>query len=532
MVNLLNGKKINTWVFWPPFILFFAAAIFSLTSYQAFTSTVTNAFNWTTDNFGWMFALCSVLFLSVCVIIAFSSAGTIKFGGKAAKPEFTSWNWFAMSLCAGIGTGIVFWGAAEPILHLAKPPASLGLEPFGADAAMFSISTVFLHWTFIPYAMYILCAIPIALAYYNYNQPLMVSSGLYFLVGDKCQGKAGTLVDILCLYGLAGGMATSLGAGLLQIGSGMNFLIGTPTNKWIWLAIAAAIIISYTISSYSGLQKGIRVLSDQNAKIFVVVMLFIFFTGPTKFILELGVQGTGHFITNFFKQALFLSPVADDGWPTWWSLYYWANWMAFGPIVGLFLVRLTYGRTIRQFILVNLFAPAVFGIIWFSVFGGASMHAQLNGIADLSANMTNNGVENAIFGFFKMFPFGTLLSAVFLFTVALSFTTLADSMTSTIASMSTKGLSKGDEEAPVFLKVVWGILIGIISWVMISYAGVDGFKMISNLAGFPIMFVMLVMGVSICKGLWWSNASLPEMTFLKKEVPSRGGQGDAVPSSN
>jgi choline/carnitine/betaine transport len=518
VANLLNGKKINTWVFWPPFILFFAAAIFSLTAYDTFTATVTNAFNWTTDNFGWMFALCAVLFLSVCVLIAISSVGNIKLGGKNAKPEFTTWNWFAMSLCAGIGTGIVFWGAAEPILHLAKPPVSMGLEPFSSAAAMFSISTVFLHWTFIPYSMYILCAIPIALAYYNYGQPLMVSSGLYFLIGDKCRGKIGKVIDVLCLYGLAGGLATALGAGLLQIGSGMNFLFGTPTNKWIWLAIAATIIISYTISSYTGLQKGIRFLSDQNAKIFIVVMLFIFLTGPTKFILELGVQGTGYFITNFFKQALFLSPIANDSWPTWWTLYYWANWMAFGPVVGLFLVRLTYGRTIRQFIAVNLLAPAIFGMIWFSIFGGAAIHAQINGIADLSANMTNNGVENAIFGFFKLFPMGTLLSVVFLLTVALSFTTLADSMTSTIASMSTIGLSKGDEEAPIFLKVVWGILIGIISWVMISYAGVDGFKMISNLAGFPIMFVMLFMGLSICKGLWWPEASWFKMKVQTKDL--------------
>jgi len=518
MSSLLNGRKINTWVFWPPFILFFAAAIFSLTNYELFTSIVTKAFYWTTDMFGWMFSLSALSFFVICVVIAFSSAGKIRFGGETAKPKFTAWNWFAMSLCAGIGTGIVFWGAAEPILHLATPPVSMGLKPFSPEAAMFSISTVFLHWTFIPYSMYILCAIPIALAYYNHKQPLMVSSGLYFLMGDKCQGKLGKVIDVLCLYGLAGGMATALGAGLMQIGSGMNFLFDTPTNKWVWLGIAAAIIIAYTISSFTGLQKGIRILSDQNAKIFVVVMLFIFITGPTKFILELGVQGTGYFISHFVEQATFLSPIANDGWPTWWSLYYWANWMAFGPIVGLFLVRLTYGRTIRQFILVNLLAPAVFGMIWFTIFGGAAMHAQITGVADLSANMKNNGVENAIFGFFQMFPLGMVLSVVFLFTVALSFTTLADSMTSTIASMSVTGGKRGDDEAPVILKVVWGILIGIISWVMISYAGINGFKMISNLAGFPIMFVMLFMAISIIKGLWWPDVSWNILKNRKKNL--------------
>ncbi len=524
-MKLLEGKKINTWVFWPPFILFFVAAILSLTCYDAFTTAVTNAFYWTTDNFGWMFAFCSLAFTLLCLIIAISSAGKVKFGGKDAKPTFSTWNWFAMSLCAGIGTGIVFWGAAEPILHLVSPPSSMGLEPLSPEAAMFSISTVFLHWTFTPYALYILCALPIALAYYNHKQPLMVSSGLYFIVGDKCQGGVGKVVDVLCLYGLAGGMGTALGGGLLQIGSGMNFILGVPISKWLWLAIAVAIIVCYTISSYTGLKKGIRILSDQNAKIFFIVMIFVFITGPTKFILELGVQGTGHFLSNFVEQSLFLSPIAGDNWPMWWSLYYWACWMAFAPIVGLFLVRLTYGRTIRQFIVVNLFAPALFGMAWFAVFGGAAIHAQLNGIADLSANMAENGVENAIFGFFQMFPLGTLLAVVFLIMVALSFITLADSMTSTIASMSTLGLKGKDEEAPVFLKVVWGVLIGIISWVMISYAGVDGFKMISNLAGFPIMFVMLFLALSICKGLWWPDAKWFQLKKQKNEIDAEQAKG-------
>lgn len=515
MYKLLNGKKINTWVFWPPFLLFLAAAVFSLTSYTSFTTAVTSAFNWTTDYFGWLFALSSFAFLVICVIIGISPVGKIKFGGADAKPQFSTFNWFAISLCAGIGTGIVFWGAAEPILHLATPPASLGIAAFSSEAAMFSISTVFLHWTLTPYALYILCAIPIALAYYNYKQPYMVSSGLYFLIGDRCQGRVGKVVDALCLYALAGGMATSLGGGLLQIGSGMNFLFGIPVSTFLWAGIAVFIIASYTISSYSGMNKGIRFLSDQNTKIFFLIMLFVFIVGPTKFILDLGVQGFGHFLSNFVNQSLFLSPVDGDQWPRWWSLYYWANWMAFGPIVGLFLARLTKGRTIRQFITVNLVAPAVFGMVWFAIFGGTAIHAQLKGIADLSKNMTENGVENAIFGFFQMFPAGTLFSAIFLFTVALSFITLADSMTSTIASMSTVGLTEEDNEAPVLLKVVWGIVIGIISWIMISYAGVDGFKMISNLAGFPIMFLMIVMSVSVIKGLWWPGS---KVWFEKKGV--------------
>lgn len=518
--GLLGGRKINTWVFWPPFILFLAAAVYSLVAYDSFTTMITNAFYWTIDKFGWLFILTAFVILVLMAVIFLSKVGSTKIGGPDSKPTMSVWNWFAISLCAGIGTGIVFWGAAEPIIHFSGPPESLGIEAFSTEAAYFAMSTTYLHWSFTPYALYILIGIPVALAYHKYNQPLLVSSSLYFIAGDKCQGTLGKVIDALCIYALCGAMATSLGGGLLQVGSGLNCVFGIPTGVVTWTVIAIIITIAYTISSYTGLEKGIKWLSSQNTKLYIFMLIFVFLVGPTLFLLDFGVDTIGKFMSNFIDRSFFISSIDNDPWPGWWSIYYWANWMAFCPIVGLFLARISKGRTVRQFILVNLIAPAIFGIIWFAVFGGSAIYAQINGISDLAGNITANGTESAIFAFFDTLPLGTVFSVVFLIAILASFITLADSMTSSIAAMSVVQDITEDrertEEAPAVLKIIWGVLIGIISLVMITFAGVEGFKMISNLAGFPVMFLLIAVMISTVKGLWYPS-SKPFSFKLKKQ---------------
>jgi len=507
MSNWLNGKGINTWVFWPPFLVFLLAGILSLVAFETFTGIVDTAFSFVVETFGWLFALTAFGVSVLLVVVFLSPAGKIRFGGKDAKPEFTTWQWFAMSLAAGIGTGIVFWGVAEPVTHLAFPPEGAGLEPYSAAAAYLAIAVVFLHWTITPYFLYDIFTIPVALAFYNYNQPFRVSSALYFLIGDKCHGWIGKAIDALSLFAIAGGAAAALGAGLLQLGSGLNFLYGIPISPMLWAAIALVVIAVYTISSITGLHKGIRFLSDQNTKLFFAVLIFVFVAGPTLFILDFGTQGFGQYISNFVSHSLFLSPVEGSDWPVWWTIFYWANWMAFAPIVGLFLARLARGRTIREFIAVNTIAPAVFGMVWFAVFGGAGIHAQLNELVDIAGLMGEHGTEYAFFAFFEIFPMSDILSLVFIIMVGISFVTLADSMTSTVAMVSTTGIKKDDtEEAPVPLKLIWGIVIGVAAVVMITYAGVDGFKMLSDLAGFPIMFIIILTAASLVKGLWYPHA--------------------------
>jgi glycine betaine transporter len=260
--------RINAPVFWPPIVILAISIILSLVNFEAFTGVVSLVFYWITENFGWLFSLSSFSFVVILIIIFLSPVGKIKFGGENAKPTISTWNWFAMSLTAGIGFGLVFFAVAEPIYHFASPPASLGIEAFSETAALFSMSAVFLHWSFTPYALYAIIAIPIALAYYNHNQPFAVSSSLYFIMGEKCHGGLGKTVDALCLFAIAGGTAAILGGGIMQVGSGLNYVFGIQPSVLVWALVAIFIVAAYTLSSYTGLEKGIRFLADKNTKIF------------------------------------------------------------------------------------------------------------------------------------------------------------------------------------------------------------------------------------------------------------------------
>ncbi len=488
-------------VFWPPFILLSACVLLSMFNDVVFEATIRSAFNWVNINLGWLYALSVFIFLAICVFILLSPASRIRFGGADARPEFSTWNWFAMSLCSGIGIGIVFWGIAEPIHHLASPPESLAIEAFSAQAALFAISTAFLHWTFTPYALYVICAIPIGLAFYNHNQPLAISSGLFFLFGKKPNKQIGDMVDALCLFSVAGGVSVSFGQGLMQVGSGLNAVFGITPGPTVWGLCAIFIILSYTVSSYSGINKGIRILSDYNLKVFIAIMVFVFFVGPTVFILNLGVQGLGTYIDTFVSKSLWLGAVTEDQWPRWWSLFYWASWIASAPIFGLFLARLCRGRTVRQFILVNLVAPAVFGMIWFSIFGGAAIDMQLRNIFNLWGSIEINGLESAAFTFFHHFFLGSILVPVFLVIIILSFVTGADSVITSLAAISTKDLRADAREAPGKLKILWGVITGSMAFIMISMGGINGTKMLGVLTSLPIIFLLWALAVSGIKGL-------------------------------
>ncbi|MEE0776755.1 MAG: BCCT family transporter, partial [Bacillota bacterium] len=410
-----------------------------------------------------------------------------------------------MSLCGGIAIGIVFWGVAEPIQHLEAP--AHGITPESAEAIMFSMSTVFHHWSFTPYALYVTATIPIALAVYNYHQKMTISSGLYFLMGDRCHGKIGTVVDAVCLFSLAGGIATSMGMGIMQISSGLNFVTGIDPTPFVWAMVALCIILFFTASSAVGMDKGLKWLSDQNLKLYVIVLLFILIVGPTTYILKLGAESTGEFITTFFAKSTYLGAATGEDWSRWWSIFYWASWIAYAPVVGVFLTRLCYGRTIRQFLAVNLVAPAIFGILWFTVFGGTSIHMQLEGTFDLWSALEANGLESAVFTFFDQFPLGTFLVILFLVIIVISFVTMADSMTSVAAIMSTSGFQQEEGEPPLFLKLAWGIIMGSLAWVMISFAGIDGTKMLAVLASFPLLFLMIALALSAVRGLYGSNGT-------------------------
>ncbi len=505
-----NGEKvaIRKGIFYPISLAFVAIIVVGLVAPKTFYDVENTIVNFAFLDFGWLFQISGNLFLFICLFFCFSKYGDIRFGGKDAKPELSTWNWFAISLCAGIATGIVFWGIAEPLYHLMDSGAfeALGITPKTEAAAMFSMVTTYIHWTFIPYAMYAICGLGIAYAAYNMDLPYRVSSTLYPIAGKRIDGVVGAVVDGLCLLAIAGGVAAVLGVGTMQISSGIQIMTGIPATKTMWGGVVGAIVVTYIISSYTGLNRGIRWLSDWNAKIFLALLVFVFVFGPTRFILSLGTQAVGHFLDDFFVRTHYLSPVDGSAWPRWWPIYYWAIWLAYAPLIGMFLARLVRGRTIRQFMFMNLFLPAIFGLVWFSVFGGAAINLELTGqgLWDAIHEGGKLALEKSVFEFLKFFPLTKVISWIFMGTVFISIVTMADSMTSTVASLSTTAAHQEGLEPPAAIKIFWGVVMSSVAIINLvsgsgggEISGIDATKQIATVAGFPILFLMVAMAFTI-----------------------------------
>lgn len=493
---------INKQIFIPPAIVLVIFVLYGLLDPTGFGKGADLVLNWTLKNFSWFYAIGATLLLAFCFWAGFSKYGNIKLGGRDAVPEMSKFNWFAISLCAGIAIGIVFWGVAEPMTHFMNPPPFLDTEPGSRLAGESALRFSFFHWTFHTYGIYVSAALCIAFFFYNCKKPFKVSSSLYPLIGEKIRGRLGALIDGLAIFAIVGGVATSLGFGAMQIGGGLNYLWGIPPSKWLWLAIIIVCTIFYTISSYSGLHRGIKFLSQTNIYLYFALIAFILFCGPTINILDHAITAIGDYIINVIPMSFYLDPMLRSGWPSSWSIFYWAWWLAYAPIVGLFLVRCAYGRTIREFVVVNLLAPCAFGILWMSVNGAAAIQLENLG-AGIWEAIQAGGIEVALFALFKELPLSFITIILGCFCVAISFITLADSMTSTIASMTTKGFgeTREDKEAPAPMKIFWGVVMGLLSYVLLISGGIGALQTSVIVCGLPILVLQLIMAYAYIKAM-------------------------------
>lgn len=503
-----------------PVVIFIILIVCGATNADSFISALNAFFVTLMVNGSWIISLGTLSFIVFMIFIMLHPVGSIKLGGKEAKPDFSLWNWFAISLCAGIGTGIVFWGAVEPLRFAVEPQLSLGLDGGTRDAVIWSLCKSYLHWSFAPYATYGVFGVIIAYAYYNLRGSFSVATGFAPLLGKTSEKPAfkGT-IDTLTVFAITGGVAGSLGYGLLQITSGLNTLFGIPASNVAFVIICIAIVALYTISSISGIDKGIRWLSDKNAWMFIVLMILAFIFGPSQWICNLFVESTGEFLNGFVSSITAVSPFNDAGmavgsewfkdselWPQWWDHYYFVDFLSFAPVVGLFCIRLAKGRTLRQFVVMNWLVPSVFGLIWFAVFGGLSLDIQFNfaaysdridlaGCASLFDYMQQYGNEAMMLKVIEVIPGSFILKPLVLLLVIISFVTLADSMTSTVSLMTLRN-SEDKTEAPMPIKLMWGLIMGGAALVFTLTGGLEGIKIIKTIAGFPILFLGLAMMIA------------------------------------
>lgn len=484
-------------VFWPPVILLAGALAFSLIDFDEFHSTVSAANGWLLSHFDWLFSYASFAAVGLILWVVFSPLGSVRIGGPDAKPILSRWNWFSITLCTTIAIGILFWGAAEPMFHMNGPPAFSGAVAHSADAESFAVSSMFMHWTFTPYAIYSVPALAFALAHYNLGRPYSLSGPLSLVFGRAALGKSGAIIDAIGLYALVAGVAASLGAGVMTLASGIETVSGLHDTTLLRLFVMALIVSVFVLSSISGVQRGIKILSDLNTKFFFGLVIFVLILGPTGHILSLGAESAVEYVTKFIPRSLALGERAGDPWTRDWTVFYFANWLAWAPITALFLGRISVGYTVREFVLFNLVAPATFGAIWMAVFGGAAIGADA-GTGALSAALDARGPESVIYALFETFPFSQVIISLFIILTFISFVTAMDSNTHSITGVCLKGTpSKERRGAEYQMKIFWGVLVGAIAFIMTSTTGIDGVRMLSNLGGLPGLFILISMGAVI-----------------------------------
>lgn len=496
----MNIKKNIRWgVFLIPWILVISTIAINFLNGDVFSSIILNITGLILDKFSWLFAMMSFVCVVLIIFAYFSPFGNVRIGGRKAKPTINKSNYVWIVLCTIMAAGILLWACAEPMYHYYNPPASV--KPESPEAISFIMKNIFLEWTFTPMCIYGVPAILFSFLFYNAKKDYTIGNMLYPTLSYKKAKKISPIIDIICIFALVCGMAASMGSAIFLISDGLSNLTNGmfKSNLLSWAIIGAIIVIAFVLSAASGVMNGIRILSTINSRIYMVLGAFILIFGPTSYILSLTTEGFGAYITNFAKQSLFISAADGDKWSIWWPIFYWCNWMAWMPVTSVFLGRISKGYTIKDTIRVIVLYPALFSVFWLGLFSSSSIYFELNG-AGINAQMLKGGTASATYAVLKQLPIPIITISVFLMIVFVSFVTASDSNTNSMSGLCTDGLSENNTESPSWLKVVWGITIGVLCIIFVgAFKSTDALKYLSNLGGFPVVFFLIIICISFLK---------------------------------
>ncbi len=453
--------------------------------------------SWITQHFSWFYVLAVGLFLILLLVLAISDYGRIRLGPDDARPEFSFTSWLAMLFAAGMGIGLMYFGVGEPMMHFLSPPQA---APSTAAAAREAMVTTFFHWGFHAWAIYAIVGLVLAYFGFRYNLPLTLRSGLYPIFKERIRGPIGHAVDVFALVGTIFGIATTLGYGVLQLSAGFSQLTGLDTSGELFrFALIAAVIALAGVSAISGLNKGVRRLSELNLLLAIALLLFVLFVGPTEFILGAFSENIGNYVSQLaeltFRTFTYTEP-NQQGWFGNWTLLYWAWWISWSPFVGLFIARISRGRTIREFILGVLFVPTAFNLLWMTVFGNSAIWMTLQGgHAELADSASN--VDALLFNFFDLLPGSDITSALAVILISIFFVTSADSGAFVIDNIATQGA----ERSPVWQRLFWALLLGLTAGILMSTGGLPALQSMTLIAALPFAGIMLLLCYSLWRGL-------------------------------
>lgn len=473
--------------------------VWGFVSTESMASASTSALNWVMNNAGWLFVLTASGFVVFVIWLALSRYGNIPLGRDDEEPEFRTVSWVAMMFSAGMGIGLMFFGVSEPLSHFATPPPGTGLEG-NPEAVQTAMATTLFHWTLHPWAIYAVVGLAIAYGVYRKGRLQLISAAFEPLLGDRANGPWGKVIDMLAIFATLFGSAASLGLGALQIRSGLEIVGGIGrTGNAILIMTIAILTVAFVLSAVSGVAKGIQWLSNINMVLAVTLALFLFVVGPTVFMLNLVPTSIGSYVQDM---AMMSARTGAEGaevkaWLQGWTVFYWAWWISWTPFVGMFIARISRGRTIRQFVAGVLFVPSVVSLIWFCVFGGAAIRAQQEG-ADLVRD--DIGIEQQLFSVLDQYPIATIASVVVMVLVAIFFVSGADAASIVMGSLSERGTIKPTRPTVIF----WGVATGAVAAVMLLVGGEDalnGLQKITIIAALPFVMVMVGLAVALVRDL-------------------------------
>ncbi|ABS62044.1 choline/carnitine/betaine transporter [Parvibaculum lavamentivorans DS-1] len=480
----------NAPVFFGSVILVLAALVFSVRDPANAANIFASVQSWIIHEMGWFYVASVATFLIFSVGVAASSMGAIKLGPDDSEPDFSTASWFAMLFSAGMGIGIMFYGVAEPVLHFASPPVGEGET---LDAARNAMQLAFFHWGLHAWAIYAVMGMALAYFSFRHGLPLTVRSALYPLIGERIHGWIGHLVDIFAVFGTMFGVATSLGLGVMQVNAGLNYLFDIEMALGVQLALIAGITLLATASVASGINAGIRRLSELNLGLALLLMLFVLFVGPTVFLLQAAMQNTGGYLSDIIGKTFTLYAYQPNEWIGNWTLFYWGWWISWSPFVGMFIARISRGRTIRQFVVGVLLVPSGFTFLWFTVFGNTALAMQLDGSAEM-VGAVQADVAVALFQFLEHLPLAGISMSLATLLVVTFFVTSSDSG-SLVIDIITSG---GKAEPPVWQRVFWALMEGVVAAVLLLAGGLAALQTGAIASGFPLAAILLI----VCYGLF------------------------------
>lgn len=486
-----EDKRLNA-VFYISTLIISLFVLWGAISPNSLQNIASDALEWTITSFGWFYMLITAFFVLFVIVLALSPFGKLKLGKPDDEPEFAWLSWIGMLFAAGIGVGFVFFGVAEPLLYYNDPP--VGIDPGTRGAALAGLRYGAYHWAFHPWAIFSIVGLTLAYVQFRKGKPALISSALYPFLGHKTDGTIGKTVDILAVLATCTGVATTFGLSAMQITGGLSFLTPLPNTTTVQLIIILIVTVLFMISAASGLDKGIKILSNTNIGVAAILLLFIVIFGPTLFIADSFVTTLGGYISNVVPMALTLTPFTESDWLGKNTIFFWAWHIAWAPFMGLFIARISKGRTVRQFIAGVLLVPAVIAILWFSVFGGTALNIEINGAGGL-ATIVNDNVELALFAMLEHLPLSLITSTIGLILIFIFFITSADSATYVLSSMT----SRGSLMPSMKVKVIWGLLIASTASILLvsGGGGLDALQTASLIAALPFSIVMLFLIISL-----------------------------------